>query len=69
MNDYTQNDLIAVRDAIKNGLRAVTLEDGRQMTFRSLNELIAIEGRIQKSLSNDTRFRRSGYQVRVSKGL
>ncbi|MCP3732033.1 hypothetical protein M9978_16530 [Sphingomonas sp. MG17] len=40
---YTADDLVAIRAAIKSGIRKVTFADGRSTEYQSLDQLLKAE--------------------------
>jgi hypothetical protein len=64
---YTQNDLDNVRSVIAQGLRSVVFEDGRQVHFRSVGDLLRVKNEIEKDL--DQRPKRRAYTVHTQRGL
>lgn len=64
---YTQTDLENIQGAISQGLRSVVFEDGRQVHFRSLSELMRVELEIKRSM--DQQPKRRAFVVQTSKGL
>jgi len=64
---YTQNDLDNIRSVIAQGLRSVVFEDGRQVHFRTLDDLLRLQHEITKEL--DQKPRRRVYTVHTNRGL
>lgn len=48
--NWTQDDLTAIRKAIKSGASKVRHSDGREVTYRSLDELYRVEADIKAEL-------------------
>ena len=67
---YTQEDLNSIREAIATGEKSVTLSDGKAVVYRSMDELVQAEARIQKYLESAAGRRRPrAYRMNVSKGV
>lgn len=64
---YTEADLTAVRTALLRGERSVTFAD-RQVTYRSVEELQAVEQAILRELGAAQPRRKQAYAV-ASKGF
>lgn len=63
---YTQQDLDNIEKAIANGVLSVRHSDGKQVTYRSMDELKEVRALIKKSL-NQTK-RRKTFVGHTSKG-
>ena len=63
---YTSTQLADLRAAIAEGVLSVRFSDGRQLTYRSLDEMRRIEGTMAAELEPTTtvRLRRTYYGMR-----
>ena len=58
MARFTAADLIAIDDAIKSGALSVRYQDGRQITYRSTDDLIRTRDLINNEVAVDAGTRR-----------
>lgn len=67
---YTQDDLISIREAIATGEKSVTFSDGKQVIYRTLDELLRAEQIINKHLEAAAGRRpRRAFRMNVNKGV
>lgn len=65
---YQQSDLDAIRAAIARGERTVQFAD-RSVTYRTVDELLAVESRIAQALTTTPGRPRQTYGVAGAKGF
>ena len=58
MARFTAADLTAIDDAIKSGALSVRYQDGRQITYRSTDELIRTRDLMNSEIATDAGSRR-----------
>lgn len=58
MARFTAADLTAIDDAIKSGALSVRYQDGRQITYRSTDELIRTRDLMNSEIATDAGTRR-----------
>lgn len=58
MARFTAADLLAIDDAIKSGALSVRYQDGRQITYRSTDELIRTRDLMNSEIATDAGSRR-----------
>lgn len=58
MARFTAADLTAIDDAIKSGALSVRYQDGRQITYRSTDELIRTRDLMNSEITTDAGSRR-----------
>jgi len=67
---YTQADLDAIKAHIATGELSVTFDDGRQVVYRSMNDLLRAKRVIEDELAQASDLRRPRvFRVNVRKGI
>lgn len=67
---YTQSDLDNLDKAIAKGYLTVRHSDGKQITYRTVDEMVKARDLIKKELAkSDGKRRRRAFVARTTKGL